>query len=274
MQDKTTFQCNLSFEASLCQGVTRVTRLARELNADSVFVTWRENERFNEYKKFCQQLTQQNIFVVPHLVARNILDHDQLNSLLRLFQRELRINSIFILAGDIKLPRGPYTDAYDLLCSVDFKAYGIDKIYIPAYPQGHPSIPDVKLEQSFLEKITFVKNNNLCVEVVTQPTLDFEDTFLWMNKIALPNKLTTRISIPVFGEKGLHNFAKILGQDKQIVTKRNLTLEKRLSALEKFLLNDDYFFRHCNLHLISFQDLDCLENSKNTVNNFIRTRLS
>jgi len=79
--------------------------------------------------------------VVPHLAARMFTGRDQLESVLdRLASSGVR--EVFVIAGDLAEPAGPYEGAAELLEEMSAVGHGLERVGISGYPEAHAFIPD------------------------------------------------------------------------------------------------------------------------------------
>ena len=115
-------------------------------------------------------LRQSGLTPVPHIVARNIADEAELESLLRGLTHHAAVDSALVLGGDRDTPLGRYNDSLQLLETGLFEKYGIKKIYLSCYPEGHPRISNEKLEAARADKLKVAttrrnanKNSSSCL---------------------------------------------------------------------------------------------------------------
>jgi len=105
---------------------------------------------------------------VPHLAARRIRSRTELESFLQRAVREAGVQKALILGGDEPAALGPYADGAALIRAGLLKESGLREIGLPGYPEGHPRIPQVALEQAFGEKLALAAGHGLGAYVVTQ----------------------------------------------------------------------------------------------------------
>ena len=101
---------------------------------------------------------------VPHVAARRIAGRGELES----FLRAASVHKVLVLGGDEPEPRGPYADGAALIRSGMLEDCGVREIGLPGYPEGHPRIPQIALEQAFGEKLALAAGHGLGAYVVTQ----------------------------------------------------------------------------------------------------------
>lgn len=101
---------------------------------------------------------------VPHIAARRIAGHAELET----FLRAAGVRKALILGGDEPEARGPYADGAALIRTGLLESCGLREIGLPGYPEGHPRIPQLALQQAFGEKLALAAGHGLSAYVVTQ----------------------------------------------------------------------------------------------------------
>ncbi len=90
--------------------------------------------------------------VVPHIAARLVRDTGHLReTLLRL--RGAGLAEVFLVGGDAPRPVGRFADGLSLLRVMADLPERPVSIGVPAYPEGHASIPDAVLRAALAEKV-------------------------------------------------------------------------------------------------------------------------
>ena len=94
------------------------------------------------------RLHKANMVAIPHIVARNIPDVGTLDRMLARLSAEAGVDRAHVVGGDRDNPAGAFDSALQLLETGLFAKYGITRIAIACYPEGHPRISDAVLEQA------------------------------------------------------------------------------------------------------------------------------
>ena len=110
---------------------------------------------------------------IPHLSARMIPDRAKLADLLDR-AREAGLTNAFVVGGDADEP-GTYLDGLSLLHAMTELGHPFETIGCPAYPQGHPDIPDASLAGALADKGPFVAH------VTTQMDFDTKAVAAWVH---------------------------------------------------------------------------------------------
>jgi methylenetetrahydrofolate reductase (NADPH) len=101
-----------------------------------------------------ERLTGRGYKVVPHLAARLIADRAQLREVLGRIQ-SLGIHEVFVVAGDLDEPLGPFEGAATLLRAMAEVGHGLEEVGITGYPESHPFISDETTIQAMFEKAPY-----------------------------------------------------------------------------------------------------------------------
>jgi len=109
---------------------------------------------------------------IPHLSARMIPDRAKLSELLER-SRAAGLDQVFVVGGDADEP-GEYLDGLSLIQAMVEIGHPFATIGSPAYPQGHPDIPDAALAQALRDKAPYVEH------VTTQMDFDTRAIAAWV----------------------------------------------------------------------------------------------
>jgi methylenetetrahydrofolate reductase (NADPH) len=105
---------------------------------------------------------------VPHVSARRVLDRDEFRAFLKTAVKQHGVHRVLVIGGDEPRPKGPYADSLQLIASGLLAECGVREIGVSGYPEGHPRISPVALQQSFVRKVHLAKDQGLGLYVVTQ----------------------------------------------------------------------------------------------------------
>jgi methylenetetrahydrofolate reductase (NADPH) len=102
------------------------------------------------------QLEADGFRAIPHLSARMIKDRAVLAGLLDR-AREAGLRRAFVVGGDADEP-GEYLDGLSLLRVMTELGHPFETLGCPAYPNGHPDIPDGALAAALRDKAAYVEH--------------------------------------------------------------------------------------------------------------------
>jgi methylenetetrahydrofolate reductase (NADPH) len=95
-------------------------------------------------------LAGQGFDAIPHLAARSVRDRAHLTDLLARLD-DAGVRRAFVVGGDAEAP-GAFPDGLSLLRAIEDAGRRFDEVGVPAYPEGHVSIPDGVLMAALLAK--------------------------------------------------------------------------------------------------------------------------
>src|SRR3954471_1268017 len=105
---------------------------------------------------------------VPHVSARRILQRDEFKAFLKQAVDQHGVHRVLLIGGDEPRPKGPFEDSLALLQSRLLADCGVREIGVSGYPEGHPKISPLVLQNSLQRKIALAKEQTLGLYVVTQ----------------------------------------------------------------------------------------------------------
>jgi methylenetetrahydrofolate reductase (NADPH) len=114
------------------------------------------------------RLHKAGMVAIPHIVARNIRDRAMLDDMLARLAGEAGVDRAHVVGGDRDDPLGEFDSSLQLLQTGLFARYGMTRIALACYPEGHPRIPDAVLEQARAEKTREAESQGLSVWLVSQ----------------------------------------------------------------------------------------------------------
>lgn len=135
---------------------------------------------------------------VPHLSARRIADTAELEVYLEAVVSKAGVREVFVVAGDLDVPLGPYEDALAIIRSGALGHFGIRHVGISGYPEGHPLISKPVLHQAMLDKVAELERQNLGYAITTQFGFDEEPILNWLAEIRAAG-ITCRVKLGVPG---------------------------------------------------------------------------
>ncbi|GAB3561213.1 methylenetetrahydrofolate reductase [Spelaeicoccus albus] len=150
---------------------------------------------------------------VPHISARRLESEAELRKFLDSLVERAAVDSVLVVGGDPATPAGPYADSLAVIRSGVLAEYGITKVGIGGYPEGHPDIRDEALWQALTDKARAVADVGHEVSVITQFGFDTGRVIEWVAGVrARGIDATLRIGVPgPAGIRRLLSYAKRFG---------------------------------------------------------------
>ena len=105
---------------------------------------------------------------VLHIATRYFATRTEMVGYLARANQEADVSRVLIIGGDLHPPRGEFDSALALIESGLATDYGIKRIGVAGYPEGHPKISDAILRTALGEKMAAAEEQGLGVEIVTQ----------------------------------------------------------------------------------------------------------
>ena len=156
--------------------LTTVAERSAALPAGSVVtVTASPGKGLERTVEVAAGLAERGHHVVPHLAARMVRDRRHLLDLLAPM-REAGIRRAFVVGGDATEP-GAFPTGLSLLRALVDSGHDWEELGVPAYPEGHVSIPDEALLRDLQAK------QELATFMVTQLCLDADAIVRWIPRV-------------------------------------------------------------------------------------------
>lgn len=146
-------------------------------------VTFLPGETFEMRIAAAKRVKELGFLPIPHISARRLSSQAELEGFLAGLQREVGTDHAFVVAGDPPEPMGPYEDALSIIRSGLLAKYGIKRIGISGYPEGHPDIGNEKLWKASLDKQTAILERGHDFAVVTQFAFDAQPVLSWLEQV-------------------------------------------------------------------------------------------
>lgn len=118
---------------------------------------------------------------VLHVAVRYFSARTELVGFLARANREVGADRVLVVAGDVNVPHGEFGSSLTLIESGLLQDYGIRRIGIAGYPEGHPKISTKDLNQALDDKLHAAKSDGLDIHVVTQFCLDALPIIHWLD---------------------------------------------------------------------------------------------
>jgi methylenetetrahydrofolate reductase (NADPH) len=210
-------------------------------------VTFLPGETFEMRIAAAKRVRELGFLPIPHISARRLQSQEVLESFLAGLQREVGTDHAFVVAGDPPQPLGPFADALSIIRTGLLAKYGIRRIGISGYPEGHPDIGNEKLWQAKRDKQAAILERGHDFAVVTQFAFDAEPVLSWLEQVRKAGvHALIRIGVPgPASVKRLLAFASRcgVGASAKVMKKYGMSLTKLLSAAGPDKLIEEYAAR-------------------------------
>ena len=133
---------------------------------------------------------------VPHISARSLATHDELDVLLGRLVSEASVDDVLVIAGGIKTP-GAFVSSMEVLESGLLERHGIRRVGVAGHPEGSPDIPADAEREAIVAKNAFADRSQLELRIVTQFALAAEPYVAYERRIReLGNRLPVMAGLP------------------------------------------------------------------------------
>ncbi|MDB5407907.1 MAG: methylenetetrahydrofolate reductase [Rhodospirillales bacterium] len=131
---------------------------------------------------------------VPHIAARLIRGHAQLDDFLARASGEAGVQQALLIAGDIAQPLGPFDATLQILETGLFEKHGFRRLGIGGHPEGSPKIAAAVLDEVLVAKDAFAQRSDIEFTIVTQFCFDAAPILAW---VARTRALGIRLPITI-----------------------------------------------------------------------------
>jgi len=116
---------------------------------------------------------------VPHLSARMVEGPTHVDRIAE-WLRNHSCEEVFVIAGDAAAPHGPYHDGLAFLRELFERETPLQRVGVPAYPDGHPLIDSGALAGALHDKQVLIADAGLRGSVTTQMCFDASRIRSWI----------------------------------------------------------------------------------------------
>lgn len=200
----------------------------------TISVTFLPGETFSSRIDAAAKVQELGMKPVPHISARRINSHGELEGFLDALADRIELKHVFVVAGDLAQPAGPFEDALSIIKSGLLKKYGVEHVGISGYPESHPDINKEKLQNALVAKDEELRSQGLDYSIMTQFGFDGEPILKWLKEIR-----AIGIDAPVrIGVAGPANIATLLrfaarcgvGASSSVMKKYGVSLTKLVGS--------------------------------------------
>lgn len=134
---------------------------------------------------------------VPHISARRLPTRESLEHYLAGLRDYGSGQDVFVIGGDPSSPHGPYPDALSVIRSGLLQEYGVRRVGISGYPEGHPAIAEHALWGALADKQAELEARGLAGSIITQFAFDVDVVLGWVRRVReIGIDLPIRVGVP------------------------------------------------------------------------------
>lgn len=149
----------------------------------AVYISMPPGQTYHGTVALAARLRHAGFRPVPHVAARRIASRDALDEYLASAVAEAGVEDALVIAGDSDRTSGPFDSSLALLETGLFQQYGIKRVGVAGYPEGHPRIAAHALDLALAAKKSLACRVGLDLQVLTQFCFEAEPVLVWAEKI-------------------------------------------------------------------------------------------
>jgi methylenetetrahydrofolate reductase (NADPH) len=178
--------------------VAKVENAARVIPPGTrINVTFLENEDLAMRVAAAAAVKRLGFTPVPHISARRLKSQEMLEEFLTGLRDVGATENVFSVGGDPAVPLGPYEDSLALIESGVLQQYGVKRVSIGGYPDGHPDIATDVLWSALEKKAAALSRLDLPGAVITQVDFDVDRVLAWVAEVREHGvELPIRVGVP------------------------------------------------------------------------------
>jgi len=198
-----------------------------------VSITFLPGEDFDSRVLAARRVRDAGFTPVPHISARRLRSAGELDSFLGALTDGASVDRVFVVAGDIAEPAGPFGDALAVIRSGALVRHGIEQVGIAGYPEGHPDISKAALAGALFDKLEALEAAGQSGWIATQFGFDADPVIDWLTALRDRTDIPVRIGIAGPASiKALIRFAARcgVGVSAKVMAKYGLSLTQLLGS--------------------------------------------
>lgn len=215
--------------------IEQIDALAARMPAGTmVSVTFLPGENFASRTDAAAAVHRHGLKPVPHLSARRLTSEGELEGFLDALAQRIELRHVFVVAGDLPQPAGPYDDALSIIRSGLLEKYGVKHVGISGYPEGHPDIDAPKLWQALADKHDELTARGLDYSIMTQFGFDADPILTWLEEVRARG-IDKTVRVGVAGPASIKTLLRFaarcgVGASASVMKKYGLSITKLLGS--------------------------------------------
>ena len=199
-----------------------------------VAITFLPNETMDARIEAAVGLRALGFEPMPHLSARRIASHEELEQMVARTTAEAGVRRMFLVAGDPPVPAGPFADTMSLIETGIFERHGIQAIGIAGHPESHPAMDEAARWAALATKHAAITERGMATLIVTQFAFDAAPILAWLADLrARGIDCPVRIGVP--GPAGIKTLLRYaahcgVGASATVMAKYGVSLTRLLGA--------------------------------------------
>lgn len=198
-----------------------------------VSITYLPGETSEARKAAAALIRSLRFLPVPHVSARRLTSREELDDYLSGLARGAGLDRALVVAGDCR-PMGPFEDALAVIRLGLLAEYGVRRVGIAGYPEGHPDIPGDRLWLALTEKHRLLVALGHEPIITTQFTFDAEAMVNWV-EAARDRGIESTIRLGIPGPATVQSLLRFasrcgVGASAKVMRKYGLSLTRLMNV--------------------------------------------
>lgn len=200
----------------------------------TINLTYLGNETTEMRIEAAQAIVDAGFSAVPHISARRLTSADELHDYLGRLAAVGAIERLFIVGGDPSQPMGDFPDALSVIKTGMLEEFGVRKVGVTGYPEGHPDIDDATLWSALELKLAALEDAGISASITTQVSFDSTEVANWLRAVR-ERGITAPIRVGAPGPAGIK---RLLGFARKLGIAANAALIKKYGTSVTNLLGN------------------------------------
>ena len=163
---------------------------------NNIYVTYLPDEEMSKVTGTVKKLQIEGYTTIPHLPARTIANHNELEKYLKILSEDCGCSKILVIGGGGN-QKGNISSSIEILETDLLSKYNFKEVGLAGHPEGNPDVKQEDLDNAIIQKNIFSKNADFKMYLATQFFFESESLKKWeahLNK--LNNNLEIHAGIP------------------------------------------------------------------------------
>jgi len=166
------------------------------IKESNIYVTYLPDEDMKKVTDTAKKLTLEGYTVIPHLPARTIANHEELEKYIKILSHDCGCSKILVIGGGGN-QKGNITSSIEVLETDLLSKYNFKEVGLAGHPEGNPDIKQADLDSAIIQKNNFSKNADFKMYLATQFFFEAKSLKEWeIHLKSLNNNLEIHAGIP------------------------------------------------------------------------------
>lgn len=186
-----------------------------------------------------RRLVDEGFAVMPHVPARGLASRAELDARVAAYA-DVGVTEALVIAGGLATPRGPFTEALQLLRTGVFDVRGFTRLHVAGHPEGNRDIdPDggeARALDALVAKAAFAGETDAEMAIATQFCFELDPVVAWTRRLREAG-VTLPVHLGVAGPARLQTMLKFamacgVGPSLRVLHRRAADLAKLMLPFE------------------------------------------